>query len=255
MSQSEPTPRVPNETPEGFSQEHQRIRRAYSLRGALDSLYFGMEDPAHCLRLEQRYRASRRLLSEAGFDPLGEKVILDVGCGEGQMLLELLQWGAAPSKLAGIDLRPSPIEQARALLPANVDLRQGCASQLPWKDASIDLVCMHTVMSSILDPDLRRQVAVEVTRVLTEDGALLWYDTLRENPKNPNVAAVSRAELKALFPTLRGEMKKITFLPHLARRLPVRPLTALYPLLASLPGCRSHLLALLRRAPAGQSSG
>jgi ubiquinone/menaquinone biosynthesis C-methylase UbiE len=233
---------------EAMAAERRRIHHAYSLRGALDGLYFGMQDPAHGLRLEQRYRHSQALLARAGFGSLQQKRILDLGCGDGHMLLELLQWGASPDHLAGIDLRPGVLEEAKARLPPTLDLRQGCATALPWPDATFDLLCLHTVLSSILDSTMRRRVAAEASRVLTADGALLWYDTRRENPKNPNVGAVTEKELRSLFPTFSCDVAKITFLPHIARRLPERLLPTLYPWLSCLPGCRSHLLALLRRS-------
>lgn len=228
--------------------ERRRILAAYERRErrGRDALACcGHEDSAHVLRLQQRYRATLRLLRAAGLaDRAGELSVLEIGCGDGVQLLELLQWGFAPRRLAGIDLRPAAVERARARLP-EADLRIGCASALPWAGDSFDLVGLHTVMSSILDPAMRRAVAAEVDRVLAPGGNLLWYDSHRRNPRNPDTAPVTAAEIRALFPGYRGAIGAVTFLPHVARRLPERLLELGYPLLAAVPRWRSHHLALL----------
>jgi len=234
--------------PSDLELERRRILEAYARRerAGLDGGYFGLESEAHALRLEERYRATRRLLVRAGFRDLARLAILDVGCGDGAMLLELVQWGADPERLAGIDLRPEIVERARRRLPA-ADLRAGCGSELSWPPGSFDLVMQQTAMSSILDPGLRKQVAEAMTDALAPQGAVLWYDTFRANPHNPDVYEIREAELGELFPGFEIHRKTITFLPHVARRLPPRLLELVYPLLASIPGLRSHHLVLLER--------
>ncbi len=229
---------------EQIEQERQRILAAYRRRSAVDSQWFGHEDEAHAHRLAERYRLTRQLLAERGLEKLAGRRVLDIGCGDGHFLLELLQWGAEPERLSGIDLRADSLAQARHHLPA-IDLRRGCASELPWPDGCFDLVCLQTVFSSILDHNLRRRVAEEAVRVLAPGGAVLIYDSRRDNPHNPDVRALSESQLRNLFPRLTGPVRSLTFLPHVARRLPPILLNTLYPLLAAVPLWRSHLLALL----------
>jgi len=234
-----------------FAAERRRILDAYDRRDAAgkdDHPHFGHEDAAHLLRLQHRHRESLRLLRRAGVAGTAGELrtlrILEVGCGDGAQLLHYLGWGLEPANLAGVDLRPAAVDRARRRLPA-ADLRVGCAGELPWASDTFHLAGLHTVVSSILDPALRRGVAAEVDRVLRPGGAVLFYDTFRPNPRNPDVAPVSATELRRLFPGYRGEVRAVTFLPHRARRIPDRLLELLYPLLAALPGCRSHHLAVL----------
>jgi len=208
--------------------------------------YFGHEDAAHLLRLHQRYRATLRLLQRVGYSDLSTASVLDVGCGDGTMLCEYMQWGALPERLAGIDPRADRIGRARTLVP-EARLVRGCASGIPWPDGYFDIVSAFTVFSSILEPEMRRRVAAEMVRVLRPGGIILRYDTLRENPHNASVRAVSIEEIRSLFEGLQVNSDKLTFLPHVARRMPVAALELTYNLLAMLPGCRSHVLAALVR--------
>jgi len=231
-------------TEQRMQQARQRVRAAYGRRADDPASWFGHEDEAHAHRLAERYRLSRQLLAQRGDTSLAGRRVLDIGCGDGHFLLELMQWGAEPQRLAGVDLRAKPLARAHRCLPQAV-LAQSCASALPWPDEAFDLVCLLTVFSSILDDALRQRVAAEATRVLAPGGAVLVYDSRRANPRNPDVRALTREQLTALFPRLAGPVRSLTFLPHIARRLPAAWVDRLYPTLAAVAPWRSHLLALL----------
>src|SRR5580698_2397493 len=66
-------------------------------------------------------RACARLLHQSGGFPIANASIADIGCGNGQWLLEFLQWGAVAANLHGIDLLADRISSARERLPG-VDL-------------------------------------------------------------------------------------------------------------------------------------
>jgi ubiquinone/menaquinone biosynthesis C-methylase UbiE len=179
-------------------------------------------------------------------EPLPELRVLDVGCGFGHFLGLLERLGARPEHLHGIDLLAERIGPARSAHPT-FDLRVGNAEELPWPDRSFDLVLVFSVFTSILDARMRAAVAGEVTRVLEPRGAILWYDLRFDNPWNPNVSGIGRREVQRLFPRHGGQLRTVTFLPPLARRLgPLMP--AIYPVLAAVPPLRSHRLGLLRGA-------
>jgi hypothetical protein len=105
-------------------------------------------------------------------------------------------------------------------------------------------VVVSTVFTSLLDSKVRRLMADEITRVLAPGGAMLWYDFAVNNPRNPNVRKVERAELQQLFPRCTGKIKRITLAPPLARRIAPRS-WALANVLETIPLLCSHLLAVL----------
>jgi hypothetical protein len=88
-------------------------------------------------------------------------------------------------------------------------------------------------------------------RVLTQGGAVLWYDFMYDNPRNPDVRGVRRREIAALFPGFSLDLVRITLAPPIARRIPVPLLPICYPLLAAFPVLRTHYLGVLRRPPSG----
>lgn len=206
------------------------------------------DQPGELFLRQDRVRVALALLRRVGRVPTGPSRCLEVGCGRGGWLPELVSWGVYSSSLAGIDLDPERIEEAGLRLP-EVDLRVGSATELPWLDGSFDLVVVSTVFSSILDAKVRRAVCDEVTRVLARDGALLWYDIRVDNPRNRNVRGISRRELARLFPALELAARSAGLLPPLAR-----PLARLSPTLAAVVAAlaaplRSHLVAVLTWPP------
>lgn len=230
-----------------MTDERERVLAAYAARDQRAQgapRHFTFEDPAHVTRVHERYAATLRLLARHGLHPLGGLRILDVGCGDGTLLRQFVQWGASPADLAGLDLRDDVVRRA-AELGHGMDLRVGSAAALPWPDGSFDLVCQQTVFTSILDGDVRRKVAAEMARVLKPGGAVLWYDFVFDNPRNPDVRAVPAREVRALFPGFAADLVRITLAPPIARRLPVATLPLLYPILAALPFLRTHRLGLL----------
>jgi ubiquinone/menaquinone biosynthesis C-methylase UbiE len=203
-----------------------------------------------------RERAVLQLLRRAEILPLESLRILDVGCGDGQWLADFETWGARRDRLAGIDLIGARVEQARnrfaerrdekgVVIASGADLWTGDASTLPWESDRFDLVLQSMTFSSILDPGMRHAVAGEMARVLTPNGAILWYDFLVDNPRNPSVRGVGRAELAQLFPGFSFHGRRATVVPPVARRLAVVSLLAVE-VLESLRILNGHALGLLR---------
>src|SRR5262245_56914927 len=145
---------------------------------------YSLWSPGSLFRYQERERAILKLLGRHGFRPLDGIRILDVGCGTGGTLHDLVTYGAHPANLAGVDLLEDRIEQARRLVPL-VDLRVADAAQLPFEDDSFDLALAFTVFSSIRDRALREAAAADIVRVLRSGGALLWFD-FWINPVNPD---------------------------------------------------------------------
>lgn len=183
-----------------------------------------------------------RSLSAAG------GTVLDLGCGDGRFAVVAREAGLSISSWIGVDLDPLAIARASESAPFATFV-EASADRLSLGPASVDVVVASTLFSSLPSPDLEGAIAREISRVLVPGGWLVWYDLRYDNPTNRAVHGLSRSRLAQLFPGWAGEIRSITVLPPLARRL--GPTTQLlYPLLELLPVLRSHLIGRLRR-PAG----
>jgi len=226
--------------------ENKRILDVYQKRDERarnKEIFFGYENLAHLFRAHQRYRATLLLLKSQKFHPLSSFRILDVGCGNGNMLRQFLQWEARPENLAGIELRPEQVNYALSLNP-NLDIRCGSATELPWPDDAFDLVCQHTVFTSILDQEIKTEIASEMLRVVNGHGMILWYDFWL-NPTNPQTRGIRPGEIKRLFPNCRYEFHRITLAPPIARRIvPISWMLALF--LENLKIFNTHYLVAIQ---------
>lgn len=226
--------------------EVERIRAAYARRAlSVPRSRYSYFNPAHVYWMQQRERDLLRALIHAGWSDLREKRILEVGCGDGDVLRRFIAYGAQPQHLAGVDLLADQIEAAARLSPS-IEFRCANAEHLPFGDERFDLVCQFTVFTSILDGTMRREVAREMLRVLRPDGLLLWYDFHLNNPHNPDVRGVTRREIRTLFKGCTIELRRVTLAPPVARRLAPWSVGACY-LLEKVPWLCSHYLGVIRK--------
>jgi SAM-dependent methyltransferase len=135
-------------------------------------------NPAFLFHMQERERTILGVLRDRGIALQGEDV-LEVGCGTGHILERFLEFGCRSAM--GIDLMESRIQEGVQRYP-RLDLRQGNATQLPCDDRQFDLVMQFMCLSSVLDSEMRKQIASEMWRVLKPGGAILSYD-LRPVPK------------------------------------------------------------------------
>ncbi|MCB1056471.1 MAG: class I SAM-dependent methyltransferase [Acidobacteria bacterium] len=222
--------------------ELERIRTEYERRRReIPEDFYALHKRANLFLRHGQERALRDGLDRAGWLPLGERRVLEVGCGEGAWLGIFERLGAVPEALAGIELDPERAAVCRQKHPA-ATIEVGDAGQLPWPDASFDLVFQSTLFTSILDAGTRQRVAAEMLRVLRPGGLLVWYDFAFDNPRNPNVRGVGAGELRRLFPGCSWTLRRVTLAPPLARRLVPRSWT-LATLLEGLRLFNTHTLA------------
>jgi SAM-dependent methyltransferase len=194
--------------------------------------------------VHERQRAMLRLFARHGWHDLDRRSLVEVGCGTGGNLLEFLRMGFRPEHLAGLELLPDRIAQARAVLPERLLLHQGDASTAPLAAASCDVVFQATVFSSLLDDAFQQHLASAMWRWVKPGGAVLWYDFTMDNPRNPDVRGVPLARVRELFPHARWEVRRLTLAPPIARRV-CRWHPAFYPLCNVLPWLRTHRLVWL----------
>jgi SAM-dependent methyltransferase len=152
--------------------------------------------------------------------------------------------------MTGIDLMAARIEEARRVLPA-ARFEVGSAHEMPFPDASFDLVTQFVLFSSVVHPGLRQAIAREMLRVLRPNGRILWYD-IRSLRPNPDLVPIKLAELKSLFPGCSIESRPATLGWRPSHFLAPRSRVAAI-LMEKLPRTRSHYVALIR--PAGSEPG
>jgi ubiquinone/menaquinone biosynthesis C-methylase UbiE len=230
-----------------LASEKNRIKAAYARREtSLNKRLYSHFDAARLFMLQERERQMLTVLRQHKRHDLAKQKILEIGCGDGQILRELIKWGARPGNLAGVDLLPDQIAEARRLCPGSVSLYCGDAVDLPFPDAAYDLVVQVTAFSSVLDVGMKQQMAREMLRVLRPEGGILWHDFFLNNPRNPDVRGIRLEEIRKLFPNCVFALRRMTLAPPLTRL--VAPLC--WSLCYSLAGLRvfnTHYLGLIFR--------
>ena len=112
------------------------------------------------------YRGRRRVI-RAELDRLGLPAgarLLDAGCGSGRTMQELADYG----EVSGIELSEDAAAVARAR--GHGEVRVGSLAQLPWEDATFDLITCLDVIEHI-DDDVG--ALGELRRVCVPGGRLL----------------------------------------------------------------------------------
>jgi ubiquinone/menaquinone biosynthesis C-methylase UbiE len=231
-------------SPKTAEVEEARIRAAYAKRQR-DSRYSWFS-PGHLFMMQERERRLLMLLRRHGCESLQVKKILEIGCGQGHWLREFIKWGARPENITGIDLLSDRVTEAKWLTPEAVNVQCESAAALSFPDRTFDLVLQSTVFTSVLDPELRKRMALEMLRVLKNDGLILWYDYHMNNPRNPDVAGVKKHQIYKLFADCHIELQRITLAPPVVRFLAPYSWLACY-VLEKMPLLCTHYLGVIRK--------
>lgn len=231
--------------PHRLPDEAAAVQARYARRDACDWRYH-LLNPAAMAAAQERQRALARLFNRLGWRELGSRRLVEVGCGNGGNLLELLRLGFAPEHLQGIELLAERASQARRMLPASLSIVAGDATQAEVSDASQDAVYQSTVFSSLLDDAYQQHLADAMWRWVRPGGGVLWYDFVYDNPRNADVRAVPLGRVRALFPQGRIQARRVTLAPPIARAV-ARVHPGLYTAFNLLPLLRTHVLAWIEK--------
>lgn len=230
-----------------------RLRNEYEDRKhriAIKDIY-SLFNRANLFMFQQRQREVLLVLKKNGFTDLSKSLILEMGCGGGGVLTEYLGFGATPEKLHGVDLLFDRLLHAHHILP-NSGFSNADGQSLPYSSKTFDLVLQYTAISSILDPEIRRNICADMLRVLRSPdpasgkpgGMILTYDFWL-NPTNPQTRGIRPAEIKQLFPNCSYEFHRITLAPPITRKLaPISWGLCLF--LESLKIFNTHYLVAIR---------
>lgn len=226
-------------------EEVDALRERYARRSARSDPRYAMLNPSVWQSVHERLRAMLTLFSRIDLDPAATRV-LEVGCGSGGNLLEMLRLGFAPQHLCGVELLAERLQQAREALPSSLVLHEGDALALDLPAASQDIVYVSTVFSSLLDDVFQQRLASAMWSWVRPGGAVLWYDFTYDNPRNPDVRGVPVSRIRELFPQARMTVRRVTLAPPIARAV-CRVHPALYTLFNALPPLRTHVLCWLAK--------
>jgi SAM-dependent methyltransferase len=104
--------------------------------------------------------------------------VLDVGSGPGTITVELADL-VAPGRVVGLDMSEDVVRQAQELAAArgtrNVEFVAGSVYELPYADASFDVVHAHQVLQHVGDPV---RALAEMRRVTRPGGLVAARDVI-----------------------------------------------------------------------------
>ena len=191
-------------------------------------------------------RALSRWARYAFSSGVAQVTLLEVGCGSGGNLQQLMRLGFAPENLSGNELQADRATQAVRNLPAAVRIEGGNALDLNLAPGSLDVVFQSLVFSSVLDKDVQAIMANRMWQWVRPGGGILWYDFTVNNPSNPDVQGVPLRRVRELLPEASMQSWRVTLAPPLSR-LVTRLHPALYGWCNLVPWLRTHQLCWLQK--------
>ncbi|MDQ0725312.1 class I SAM-dependent methyltransferase [Microbacterium sp. W4I20] len=127
--------------------------------------------------------------------------VLDVGCGSGEFLAML---GTLGAEAAGIDPARRMVEIARAAAPA-ADVRVGAAEELPWPDASFDVV---TAFNALQFAEDTLDALAEMHRVTAPGGLVAIVNWAERDRNDLDAIDTAVAAAEGDEPTPDGELRR-----------------------------------------------
>jgi ubiquinone/menaquinone biosynthesis C-methylase UbiE len=152
-------------------------------------------------------RTARRMID--AIDWRGDEDVLDVGCGHGLLLIETAR-RLTTGRAVGVDVwrqkdqwrnsRDATLENVKAAgVEARVEVRDGDARQLPFPDASFDVVVSCLVIHNIRSGDERAQAIREIARVLRPGGQVAIIDMAATARYAAELRAAGLVDLRRTF--------------------------------------------------------
>ena len=108
-------------------------------------------------------------------------VVLDAGCGTGAQLNLYRFYGCS---VFGVEISTGMIAAARQKFRGSLNLCQGNAGRMPYRNQTFDLILLSMMLHEIA-PDNRSMVLAETERVLKDSGRILIIDYRVGRPNPP----------------------------------------------------------------------
>jgi SAM-dependent methyltransferase len=195
--------------------------------------------PAHVMG----HLTRRRVDLAQSLAPRGR--VLDVGCGIGTFLRAL------PDRYdkVGVDISHAMLEVASS---AGLSVTQAGGGELPFEDASFDLVSTFAVLHHLIDRTLVRETIGEMCRVAKLGGAVIVWD---HNPLNPYWPILMRrlpqdrgderlVPARLIRQVLNGcgmthvHLRRMTFIPDFTPRWGLPIVKRIEPLMERIPALK-----------------
>jgi SAM-dependent methyltransferase len=226
--------------------EQERIRSVYRYwLGQERTTAYAWHRPEIMEQNATRHRVAGAMLAATLGKDLSDTRIIDVGCGSGGFLRQLIDWGADPTRLVGTEYQPQRLELARIRTAPGVHWHLGNLEFAA--DASFELAVANTVFSSILEPCVRAKLAADMWRTIMPGGWCMVFDFRYNNPRNKQVRRVDWRELRHFWPTPVFRHQTLMLAPPIARRLAGAPRLLSELLVTLAPLLRSHFIYMARK--------
>ena len=195
---------------------------------------------------QERQRKLIRLLKNNTNLPFSKISLLEVGCGNGVNLLELLMLGFKPENIFGNELLQERVSLARKVLPDSTQIISGDANTLEFSYEKFDIVYQSTVFSSLLDDNFQEALSSKMWSWVKPGGAILWYDFIYNNPSNPDVRGVTKKRIRKLFPEGNIRSESVTLAPPISR-IVCKLHPSLYSVFNIFPFLRTHVWCWIQK--------
>lgn len=152
----------------------------YSYREALFKYYLTCE----------RERIYFKKISEHFRDKISNIKFLEIGAGYGYNLYFFARSGIPWSNIWANELLDNRLEILEKSFPS-IGIIPGDALEIKEKP-KYDLILISTVLTSVLDQDLRNSISEKAYSLLDNGGMIIIYDFIYNNPENQDVRKISR---------------------------------------------------------------
>ena len=222
--------------------ELDEIKKRYETRkqtvvtGSKSDFYFNW-----FIQKERELRYAKILREFFGND-LSEIKFMEIGAGTGDNIFFFARRGIKWNNIWANELLADRFEVLKAKF-SECNLLEGDASKLDFKN-EFDIVFQSTVFTSVLDNNLKQQLASKMLEMVKSEGIILWYDFMYDNPRNKHVKGINKSEIKNLFAKANEiKFRKVTLAPPISRRF-----YKIYHLLNTFfPFLRTHVIAVIKK--------